>query len=146
MPRWLRILLGPLPATLVLVPVLIAGGFGTALALVADIVSPERTPGGRWTAVAGTLPILLWVAAAVIGVLALWLAVLADSPAALRAGPVRWWLATGLLVGAAAAGRWLWLLAAGPHGYGAGTWGLWLILLAGPLVLALYYIGALLHD
>jgi hypothetical protein len=146
MARWLRVLLGPLPATLLLVPVLLAGGLGTVMALVTGVAAPGQTPAERWVALTGTLPLLLWMAAAVVGVLALWVAVLAGSPAALRAGPARWWLAAGLLVGVMAAGRWLWLLAAGPHGYGAGTWALWLLLLAGPLVLGIYYLGVLLRD
>jgi len=145
MARWLRILLGPLPATLVLVPMLLAGGLGTMTALVVSVAAPGQTAADRWSVLTGTLPLVLWVAAAVAGVLALWVAVLAASPAALGAGPERWWIAAGLLVGAVAAGRWLWLMMAGRYDYVSVAWALWLVLLAGPIVLSVYYLLHLLR-
>jgi hypothetical protein len=142
--RWIRVLLGPLPATVVLLPVLFAGGMGAMIALVAGLVAPGASAGARWTTVMTTGPILMWVAAAGVGVLALWVVVLADSPAVLRQSPARWWLAVGLLLGGLAAGRWLWVLAMSGHSYGPVTWAVWLVMLLGPLVLGTYYLGVLL--
>jgi hypothetical protein len=53
MARWLRVLLGPLPATLLLVPVLLAGGLGTVMALVTGVAAPGQTPAERWVALTG---------------------------------------------------------------------------------------------
>jgi hypothetical protein len=142
--RWVRVLLGPLPATVVLLPMLFAGGVGATIALVAGLVAPGSSAGARWAAVMATGPILVWVVAAGVGVLALWAVVLADSPAVLRQGPARWWLAAGLVLGGLAAGRWLWVLAMGGHSYGPVTWVVWLVMLLGPLVLGTYYLGVLL--
>jgi hypothetical protein len=75
-----------------------------------------------------------------VGVLALWVVVLAEPAAALRQAPTRWWLAAGLLVGLVAGGRALWALAAGGHSYGTLTWVVWLVLLVGPVVLGSYYL------
>lgn len=145
MGRWIRILLGPLPATLVLLPFLIVGGVGTVLATLVGLGARGRTLDESWRELAGTLPILLWVAAGVVGLLALWIAVLAESPATLRAAPFRWWLAAGLLVGVVAAGLWLWPVMTTAPGYGPATWAVWIALLAGPIVLGIYYLRALLR-
>jgi len=83
--------------------------------------------------------------AAGVGVLALWVAVLAESPATLRAARGRWWLAAGLLVGIVAAGLWLVPFTRAAPGYGPATWAVWLGLLVGPLVLGIYYLGLLLR-
>ena len=146
MGRWVRVLLGPLPATLLLLPVLFAGGLGAGIALVAGLVAPGRTAAERWAAVSASGPILAWIAGAGMGVLALWVVVLAESPAVLRRMPARWWLAAGLLLGGLAAARWLWVLAMGGHSYGALTWAVWVVLLVGPLVLGSYYLAVLLSQ
>ena len=145
MGRWIRILLGPLPATLVLLPFLVVGGVGTVLAILAGLVAHGHTLDESWRDLMGAMPILLWVAAAVVGLLALWIAVLAESPAALRAAPGRWWLAAGLLVGVMAAAPWLWPFPRAAPGYGPTTWAVWIALLGGPIVLGLYYLAALLR-
>lgn len=145
MERWIRVLLGPLPATVVLLPVLFAGGVGAVIALVAGVVAPGASADARWTTVVTTGPILLWVAAAAVGVLALWMVVLAEAPAVLRQGPARWWLAAGLFLGGLAAGRWLWFIATAGHSYDLVTWAVWLVMLLGPLVLGTYYLAALLR-
>jgi hypothetical protein len=143
MGRWLRILLGPLPATVLLLPVLFAGGLGTLLALLVGLFEPSRSAADRWGSVTIALPLLAWISAAGVGVLALWAAVLAESPVVLRHGRARWWLAAGLIIGELAAGLWLWPFASGAHVYGPGTWAVWLGLLVGPLVLGLYYLAIL---
>lgn len=143
---WLRVLLGPLPATVLLLPLLFAGGLGSAIALVTGLLQPNRPPGERWALVSTSGVILAWVAAAGIGVLALWLVTLAEEPTHLRKYPSRWLLAAGLLIGLVAAGRWLWIMALGGHSYDSETWAVWLTLLSGPVVLGIYYLIQLLRE
>jgi hypothetical protein len=143
--RWVRVLLGPLPATVLLLPLLFAGGLGAAIGLLAVLVESGRSATERWATVTSTGVVLAWVAAAGVGVLALWLVVLAEPPAALKQAPARWWLAAGLFLGLIAAARWLWTMAAGGHSYGTQTWAVWLALLVGPLVLGCYYLVLLLR-
>jgi hypothetical protein len=146
MGRWIRVLLGPLPATVLLLPLLFAGGVGAAMAFATGLLEPHRSPDERWAMVSTSGMILGWVAAAGVGVLALWLATLADEPAVLRQSPTRWFLAAGLLIGLMAAGRWLWIMNAGGHDYGQLTWAVWLGLLAGPIMLGTYYFVQLLRE
>jgi hypothetical protein len=142
---WLRVILGPLPATVLLLPLLFAGGLGSAIALVTGLLQPNRSPAERWAMVSTSALILGWVIAAGIGVLALWLVTLAEEPT-LRKYPARWPLATGLLIGLIAAGRWLWVMALSGDSYDAGTWALWLGLLIGPVTLGSYYLIRLLRQ
>jgi hypothetical protein len=139
MGRWLRVLLGPLPATVLLLPLLFAGGLGAALALVAGLIEPGRSAAERWASVSAPSVTLAWVAAAGIGTLALWIAVLAEAPTTLRQTRLRWWLIAGLALGLLAAARWLRAMGASGRSYGPLTWVVWLALLAGPLVLGSYY-------
>jgi hypothetical protein len=144
--RWLRVLCGPLPATVVLLPVLIAGGVGAAFAAGAALLEPGRSAAERWAGIAAPGMFAGWVAAAGTGVAALWVIVLTDAPATLRQTRMRWWLVAGLCLGILAAGRWLWVMGAGGHRYDRLTWGLWLGLLLGPLVLAIYYLALLVRG
>jgi hypothetical protein len=146
MGRWLRVLLGPLPATVLLLPLLFAGGLGAAIALATGLLQPNRSPAERWAMVSTSGMILGWVAAAGVGVLALWLVTLAEEPATLRQSPIRWFLAAGLLIGLIAAARWLWVMGVGGHSYGTQTWVVWLGLLVGPIVLGSYYFIQLLRE
>ena len=145
MGRWVKVLLGPLPATVFLLPLLFAGGLGAAIALIAVLRDPAFSAYARWNSVISTAMFLVWIAAAGVGVLALWRVVLAERPAALRDGPRRWWLASGLAVGLIAAGSWLCTVAADRHSYGFQTWAVWLALLLGPLVLGACYLVFLLR-
>jgi len=90
--RWVKVLLGPLPATVFFLPLLFAGGVGAAIALIAVLRDPAFSTLERWNSVLSTTVLLIWIAAAGVGVLALW-RVLTERPAALREGPHRWWLA-----------------------------------------------------
>jgi len=137
--RWIRVLLGPLPATVLLLPLLFAGGLGAVIALLAALVEPAQSAAARWASVTTPGAVLVWVAATGVGVLALWVAVLAEPPAALKRAPPRRWLAAGLLLGLLAAGRWFWTMAVSGSGDSRLTWVVWLALLAGPVVLAGYY-------
>jgi hypothetical protein len=146
MGRWMLILVGPLPATVLLLPFLFAGGLGEAIALGAALVDHRRSGAERWATVATTGTILLWVAAAAAGVLALWVAVLAGPGTDFSQTRLRWWLVAGLMLGLFAAARWLWTLASIGRSYDALTWARWLGLLAGPLVLGGYYVVLLLRH
>ncbi len=143
--RWVRVVLGPLPATLLLLPILFAGGLGAAIALGTAVIAPGRSAGERWSEVTSTGVILVWIAAAAVGLLALWIVVLAYADAS-RQPRARWMLAAALLVGVIAATRWLWVMAAGRHHYDVGTWAFWLAMLLGPIALALYYVVALVRE
>lgn len=146
MGRWVRVLLGPLPATVLLLPLLFAGGLGAAIALVTGLVEPGRSPAERWAAVTATGMVLGWLAAAGLGVVALWVVVLTEPHTVRNQARLRWWLVVGLFLGLLAAGRWLGTMAGGGHSYGPLTWAVWLGLLIGPLVLGTYYLVLLLRD
>ena len=146
MGRWVRVLLGPVPATVLLLPLLLAGGLGAAIGLVAGLVEPGRSAAERWATVTTTGTVLAWVAAAAAGVVALWVVVLAEPRAGLSQVRLRWLLVAGLVLGLVAASRWLWTMAGGGHSYGPLTWAVWLGLLVGPLVLGIYYLVLLLRQ
>jgi hypothetical protein len=112
------------PATFLLLPFLMVGALGIAMAAVA---------GGaidRATAV-----LIGWALGGTLGMVALWVVVLSDGAARLRHRS-RLLLAVGLLLGIAAAMRWLWEMGTSGHRYGATTWTVWLLLLGGPIVVA----------
>ena len=143
--RWVQVLIGPLPATILLLPVLLAGGLGAAIALLATIFDPSRSLAEIWATVTTTGVILAWIVAGCLGVLALWVIVLEQNPAFLMQPTVRWPLAIALTLGLMAAARWIWTMAASRHGYGAMTWTVWLALLVGPIVLGAYHLAGLLR-
>ena len=116
--------LGLVPATFLLLPFLLAGALGTAMATVAS---------GALDWATGLL--IGWVLAGVLGISALWVAVLSDGAARFSPGS-RLVLGVGLLLGIAAAARWIWVMGTNGHRYGAATWIVWLVLLGGPLVIA----------
>jgi hypothetical protein len=49
--RWVRVLLGPLPATILLLPLLFAGGLGTAIGVLAVLLEPGHSAAERWSTV-----------------------------------------------------------------------------------------------
>ena len=142
----MQVVIGPLPATILLVPLLFAGGLGAGIALLATLFDPSRSAAELWATVASTGTILGWIAAGGVGVLALWAVVLEKNPAFLRQGVVRWPLVIGLALGLIAATRWIWAMAAIRHSYGAMTWAVWLALLLGPVVLGGYHLVRLVRQ
>jgi hypothetical protein len=140
MPRWLRLVLGPLPATLLLLPMLLAGGLGGAIALRTALTAPGRSTAERWSDATSNGMFLAWIVAAAVGLMGLWIVVLAESTVTTRRPLARWALTVALLAGVVAAARWLWLMAASRHDYDARTWALWLVMLVGPILLGLYYV------
>ena len=119
-----EVALGLAPATLLLLPLLLVGALGTVMAAVAG-------GGIDWA----TAALIGWVLAGVLGIAALWAVVLRDGAAGLSLGS-RLVLALGLLLGMAAAARWVWVMGANGVRYGPATWTVWLLLLGGPLVVA----------
>ena len=126
--------LGLAPATFVLLPFLFVGGLATAMAVIAN-GAVDR----------GSAVLFGWILAGVLGIAALWVVVLGDG-----AGHVgrrsRLLLAIGLLLGMAAAVRWLWVMGTSVHRYGPATWAVWLVLLGGPLVVASLRLAQLLSS
>jgi hypothetical protein len=122
--QMLEVALGLAPATFLLLPFLLAGALGTVLA---------AASGGAIHLATATL--IAWALAGAAGIAALWVAVLSDGTAG--NGPrARLTLTLGLLLGMAAAARWVWVMCTSGHRYGAVTWAVWLALLGGPLVVA----------
>ena len=144
MARWVRIIVGPLPATMLLLPLLFAGSLGVTFALVNNLFQPDHSISERWANLRAATMLLSWVTAAGLGVGALWVAVLV-SPTTLKRSRNRWWLVAGLLGGLVAALRWLWLMASRGHNYDLLTWSVWIVLLGGPLVLGSHYLVQLLR-
>lgn len=143
--RYVRLILGPLPATVVLLPLLLGGGFGALIALLVTLWGAPGSAGARWPAVLETAPLVGWIGAATVGVIVLWVVVLTDARAAPRTAAARGWLVAGLLLGLLAAGRWLWTMAARGERVEPLTWMVWLALLAGPILLGGYYLVVLLR-
>jgi hypothetical protein len=119
-----EVALGLAPATFLLLPFLLAGALGTAMATVAS---------GALDWATGLL--IGWMLAGVLGITSLWVVVLSDGGEGLSLGS-RLVLAVGLLLGMAVAARWIWVMGTNGHRYGAATWTVWLVLLGGPLVIA----------
>jgi cellobiose-specific phosphotransferase system component IIC len=145
MARWIRIIIGPLPATVLLLPLLFAGSLGVAFALVNSLFQPDHSAAERWANLRAATMLLAWVTAAGLGVRALWVAVLA-SPATLKRSRNRWWLVAGLFVGLLAAVRWLWVMGSRNHNYDLLTWGVWFVVLGGLLILGSHYLVQLLRP
>ena len=79
--------------------------------------------------------LLVWVTAATLGSAALVVVVLLDGARRVSAWG-RLLLASGLLLGVAGAGRFLWTSWTSGYRYGALSWVVWLYLLGGPVVIA----------
>jgi len=127
----LEVVLGLAPATFLLVPFLLAGALGVAIAA-----------GAGGTINWATAMLIGWTLGGALGIAALWVAVLSDGGASLG-HPSRLVLAVGLLLGMAVATRWLWVMATSGHRYDATTWTVWLLLLGGPLAIACFRLAQL---
>jgi hypothetical protein len=123
-----------LPASVVLLPLLVFGALGSAFALPVLLVQTNLTPVQRLGAALLPLTTLLWVLAASVGMAAAWLAALAPHIAATRGWRVV--LAAALMAGILAAVVWLYVMGTSRERYDAQTWALWIAMLGGPLVVA----------
>src|SRR5438876_10096537 len=144
--RWVMIVevvLGPLLATLCLLPFLLFGGVGVVFAILATLADPSLPLSSSLAMVLPQLTLMLWIASAAAGVAALWVAILgSDGEADFRPG-VRLMLVACLLLGGLAASRWLWMMSRREPAYSALTWATWLALLLGPLVVGARYVWIL---
>ena len=144
--RWVTIVevvLGPLLATLCLLPFLLFGGVGVAFAILATLTDPSLPLSSSLAMALPQLTLTLWIASAAAGVAALWVAILgSEEEADFRPG-VRLMLVAGLLLGGLAASRWLWMMSRREPAYSALTWATWLALLLGPLVVGARYVWIL---
>ena len=120
----MELTLGVAPATCLLLPFLLAGALGLLMGSVAGAAFD-------WS----TALLLGWVLASALGLAALWAVVLSDGGVGLIGG-IRLVLSAGLLLGIAAASRWIWIMGTSAHPYGAATWAVWLVCLGGPIVVA----------
>ena len=64
MARWIRITVGPLPATVLLLPLLFAGSLGVAFALVNSLFQSDHSAAERWADLRAATVLLGWVMAA----------------------------------------------------------------------------------
>ena len=147
--RWLTIVevvLGPLLATLCLLPFLLFGGVGVAFSILATLTDPSVPLPSSLAMVRPQLTLILWISSAAAGVAALWVAILGpEEEAGFRPG-VRLMLVACLLLGGLAASRWLWVMLRREPAYSALTWATWLALLLGPLVVGARHAWALVFE
>ena len=128
----LEIILG-LPATVLLIPFAMAGATGAAFAAMAILFDRSIPSSARLTMLRVPAEFILWTVGAMVGLSALWLAVLGELDVTHRPR-LRLVLILGLLVGIVAALRWLFVMGQSSENYDRATWATWLGLLAGPIV------------
>jgi hypothetical protein len=147
--RWVTIVevvLGPLLATLCLLPFLLFGGVGIAFSILATLTDPSVPLSSSLAMVQPQLMLILWISSAAAGVAALWVAILGpEEEADFRPG-VRLMLVACLLLGGLAASRWLWTMLRREPAYTASTWATWLALLLGPLVVGARHVWVLVFE
>ena len=129
----LEIALGLLPATVVLLPLLVAGATGAAFAGAMILADRSRPFSVRLTMVLPPVGIILWVLSAALGMAALWVSVLARKMVAHKSR-ARVLLAVCLLCGSVAAILWLYVMSRAS--YDVKTWAIWGGFLAGPLIVS----------
>ena len=130
----LEVALGLLPATVVLLPLLMAGAGGSAIAVVAILADVAKPFSTRLTMALAPVGIVLWVLTAALGMLALWISVLGRETVA-HQPRVRVGLVACLLGGSVAAILWLYVMGRGP-GRDLLSWAIWIDLLGGPLIVS----------
>lgn len=140
-----EVVLGPLLATLFLIPILLAGAIGVGLSTVATLADTSQSMSARLEALRPQLKLVLWVACAAVGVSALWVAILRREEHVYDSR-VRFSLLAGILLGELAALRWLWVMMHQDPGYGIRTWAVWLALLIGPLIVGARYMITLVFQ
>ena len=123
-----------------LLPLLVAGAFGSLLAII-TIAGESSTP-FRHRLFAMVLPatIIAWVVAAAIGMVAAWFLAFEQTLDPSRDSRLRRYLYLFcLLLGEIAGVAWL-LVMSGQQGTSdAASWLVWLVLLAGPLIVGLHH-------
>ena len=131
----LEVALGLLPATVVLLPLLMAGAGGSVIAILAILADGTKPFSMRLTVALPPVGIVLWVLSAALGMLALWISVLGRETVAHRPR-VRVGLVVCLIGGSVAAILWLYVMGTGRGSPGLLGWAIWLGLLGGPLIVS----------
>ena len=125
-----------LPATIVLAPMAGFSALGMMFAIVQDL-----RPG--LVAVLMLLAIMLSLLVAVAGVAALWAAIVIPAPVLARRRTLRTILLVGIAGGVADSLYWLWTIdhqrGIRETSDGISAWSLWLLILAGPIIVAVRY-------
>jgi len=141
----LEVALGLLPATVVLLPLLMAGAGGSAIAVLAILADGAKPFSMRLTTALLPVGIVLWVLSAALGMLALWISVLGHETVAHQLR-VRVGLVACLLGGSVAAILWLYVMGAGRGSPGLLGWAIWIGLLGGPLIVSARHLVLLLMN
>src|SRR5262245_6104431 len=131
-----EVVLGLLPATVVLLPLLMAGAGGFAIAILAILAGGAKPLSARLTMALPPVGIVLWVLSSGLGMLALWISVLGRETVAHQPG-LRAGLIGCLLGGTVAAILWLFVMGMGRGSPGLLTWAIWIGLLGGPLIVSM---------
>ena len=132
----LEIILG-LPATVLLIPFAMAGATGAAFAAMAILFDRSIPSPARLMMLRVPAELILWILGAMVGLSALWLAVLGEIDVTHRPR-LRLVLILGLLVGIVAALRWLFVM--GHENYDRATWATWIGLLVGPIAVGIRHL------
>jgi len=129
----LEIAFGLLPTTVILLPLLMAGAMGAAVAAVVMLADGSKPFSTRLIMVLPPAGIVLSVLTATLGMLALWVAVLGREEVDHRPR-ARVVLVTCLVCGSVAALRWLYVMAR--ESYDLKMWATWIGFLGGPLIVS----------
>jgi len=130
----LELAVGPLPATILLFPFAIGGAIGSGFAVF--MILADRTNSFSTRATMLLIPgvSILWTLSAMLGVSALWFAVITREMNVTHRPRVRNILVIFLLVGIVAAVPWLVVMGTGRETFDRSTWAVWIVLLLGPIV------------
>jgi hypothetical protein len=131
----LEVALGLLPATVVLVPLLMAGAGGSAIAVLAILADGTKPFSMRLTMALPPVGIVLWVLSAALGMSVLWISVLGRETVA-HQPRVRVGFVACLLGGSVAAILFLYVMGTGRGSPDLLSWAIWIGLLGGPLIVS----------
>ena len=133
--RAFEITIGPLPATILVVPMVLGVTLGNLFALYAWLTGPDEA--GSTIAILGILELLAWSFASLLGVIALWVAVLLPTPPVSTRARVL--LLGGLMLGLYGAIRFISVILNRELEGMFDSILLWLLLLAGPVLIGLVH-------
>jgi len=142
----LEVLVGLVPVTFLLLPLLAAGAVGSPFAIFATLVDPQWPAAVRLQMILPLVWVDVWVVAAVAGVFAAWVLVLGSGTKFLDRRPIRIGLAGFLLLGIIAELRWFHFLLTGEKPYDFATWAWWVGLLLPPSVVGVLRLPSLFRS
>lgn len=129
-----EIILGPLPPTVLILPFGVGGLIGNIIAFFAIAADPDFGGGHQTTALANVFWQIASGLCVVVGLFALWVAVLFDARSLRSRGALFLGLLVALFLGAIQAMRWLLLILSSD--YSLSTTLLWVFLTVAPLLVA----------